>query len=94
MFSLDILSTMRMMVAVSSISAAMRGMAEEPLQLAAVPAPVSGDDLIAARHSRGRTMAGTSTPYCRMLSAVSCMASSSRTLEGGGWGKSCSSDSG
>ena len=38
-------------------------------------------------------MAGTRTPYCRMLSAVSCMASSSRTLKG--WsGKSCSSDSG
>src|SRR5699024_6932205 len=38
-------------------------------------------------------MAGTRTPYCRMLSAVSIMASSSLTLKG--WSlKGCNSDSG
>src|SRR5699024_9025005 len=38
-------------------------------------------------------MAGTSTPYCRMLSAVSIMASSSLTLKG--WSlNGCSSDKG
>src|SRR5699024_3903324 len=38
-------------------------------------------------------MAGTSTPYCRMLSAVSSMASSSLTLKG--WSlNGCSSDKG
>src|SRR5699024_9977845 len=38
-------------------------------------------------------MAGTSTPYCRMLSAVSIMASSSLTLKG--WSlNGCSSDRG
>src|SRR5699024_5208579 len=38
-------------------------------------------------------MAGTKTPYCRMLSAVSIMASSSLTLKG--WSlKGCNSDSG
>src|SRR5699024_9811620 len=41
----------------------------------------------------GRAIAGTSTPYCRTLSAVSIMASSSLTLKG--WFlKGCSSDSG
>src|SRR5699024_9785760 len=41
----------------------------------------------------GRAMAGTSTPYCRMLSAVSIMASSSLTLKG--WSlNGCSSDKG
>ena len=42
---------------------------------------------------RGRTMAGVRMPYSMMLSVISDMASSSRTLKG--WfGKGCSSDSG
>ena len=87
-----LLSTIIIVAASSSNSLTLPGMvcspANSPPRFLRCPAissyPPSG---------RGRALAGTRTPYSRMLSAVSFMRSSSSTLNGW-WAKGCSSSNG
>ena len=74
-------STIMIVAAFRSISRTMTGIVENPASsqacLRRCPAMSSYPP-----SSRGRAMAGTKTPYSRMLSTVCCILSSSRTSNG------------